>query len=170
MKIEDLTAKQWTDIILTALKKYFKEWRRERRYVVFPELRLGSGFSGTAQRRVDFFVISTSAGNETIAFEIKTSKKDFKRDIENDLKQRGARLYANRFYYVTPKGLVDRKDVPIWAGLLEYDIEKNRRARSRVYFDEVVPAPLHAKAMPSWGLICAITRKVKKLNGHDDNE
>lgn len=170
--VKDLTAKQMTDIILFALHKYFNHWRRQRKYVVFPELRLGSGFSGTAQRRIDFFVISTCAGNETIAFEIKTSKKDFKHDIANDLKQRGARLYANKFYYITPKDLLndeDKKKIPVWAGLLEYDIEKNRRCPKNVYFTQKIPAPLHAKAMPSWGLICAITRKVKRMNGYDED-
>ena len=169
--VEKLTAAQKTTIILHALHKYFSHWRRQRRYVVFPELRLGSGFSGTAQRRIDFFVISTCAGNETIAFEIKTSKKDFRRDIENDLKQRGARLYANKFYYITPKGLLsaeDKKQIPVWAGLIEYDIEKNRKCYKNVYFEVPIPAPLHAKAMPSWGLICAITRKVKRINGYDE--
>ncbi|MBQ3421192.1 MAG: hypothetical protein IJH34_05905, partial [Romboutsia sp.] len=162
--------KDKTSAILQALHKYYSIWRRERKYIVFPELRLGSGYSGTAQRRIDFFVISSCVGNETTAFEIKVSKKDFKKDINNDLKQRGARLYANKFYYVTPKGLLspeEKKQIPIWAGLLEYDFEKNSRCYKNVYFDEVIPAPLHAKAMPSWGLICAITRKVKKLNGYD---
>lgn len=166
-----LSDKQKTDIILYGLHKYFNHWRRQRKYIVFPELRLGSGYSGTAQRRIDFFVISTCAGNETIAFEIKTSKKDFKKDINNDLKQRGARLYANKFYYITPKGLLneeERKQIPIWAGLLEYDIEKNRRCYKNVYLSQIIPAPLHAKAMPSWGLICAITRKVKRVNGYDE--
>lgn len=128
--VNELTAKEMTAIITHALHKYFSHWRRQRRYVVFPELRLGSGFSGTAQRRIDFFVISTCEGNETIAFEIKTSKKDFRKDINNDLKQRGARLYANKFYYITPKNLLteeEKKQIPVWAGLMEYDIEKNRR-------------------------------------------
>lgn len=169
--VEQLTAKEKTAIITFALHKYFNHWRRQRKYVVFPELRLGSGFSGTAQRRIDFFVISTCAGNETIAFEIKTSVKDFRHDIDNDLKQRGARLYANKFYYITPKGLLsseDKKKIPVWAGLMEYDIEKNRRCPKNVYFEVPIPAPLHAKAMPSWGLICAITRKVKRISGYDE--
>lgn len=61
LPVEQMTAKQKTALILHALHKYFSHWRRQRRYVVFPELRLESGFSGTAQRRIDFFVISTGA-------------------------------------------------------------------------------------------------------------
>ena len=74
--------KDKTSAILQALHKYYSIWRRERKYIVFPELRLGSGYSGTAQRRIDFFVISSCVGNETTAFEIKVSKKDFKKDFK----------------------------------------------------------------------------------------
>lgn len=170
--VKDLTAKQMTAIILYGLHKYFNHWRQQRKWVVFPELRLGSGFTGTAQRRIDFFVISTGPGNETVAFEIKTSKKDFRRDIANDLKQRGARLYSNKFYYITPKGLLneeEKKLIPVWAGLIEYDIEKNRRCPKNTHLTVKIPAPQHAKAMPSWGLICAMIRKVKRMNSYDED-
>lgn len=161
--------KEKTAFILRALKGYYTSWGRSRTNIIFPELRLGSGYCGVAQRRIDLFVISSNAGNETIAFEIKVSKQDFKKDLNNNLKQRGARLYANKFYYVTPKGLLKPEDIPLWAGLMEIDIEANKSSKYPT-FSELVPAPLHSKAMPSWGLICSMIRHVNKDNGVDYQE
>lgn len=155
--------KEKTKIILKALKDYYSAWGRERNYIFFPELRLGSGYCGVAQRRIDFFIINSGSGNETTAFEIKASRQDFKKDVSDDLKQRGARLYANKFYYVTPRGLLKPDEIPLWAGLLEVDIEKFQNTKSSTCcFSEIVPAPLHSKAQPSWGLICSIVRNFKK--------
>lgn len=168
--VKDLTSAQITAIILHGLNKYFLSKRQKRHWVVFPELRLGSGFGKVSKRRVDYFVIHSGRGNETIAFEIKASRSDFKRDIEDDLKQRGARLYANKFYYVAPKGLLKSQEIPLWAGLVEYDIERNRRCPKHAHFDIIVPAPPQPKANPSWNLICSIVRKVKRLNGLEDED
>lgn len=158
--------KEKTEIILKALKKYYSSWGRGRTNICFPELRLGSGYCGVAQRRIDFFVISSNAGNETTAFEIKVSRGDFKHDVNDDMKQRGARLYANNFYYVTPKGLVKPEEVPLWAGLMELDINSESDIEG-AYFKEIVPAPLFPKAVPSWGLICSMIRHINKETGSD---
>lgn len=161
--------KEKTAFILRALKSYYTSWGRSRTNIIFPELRIGSGYCGVAQRRIDLFIISSNAGNETTAFEIKASKQDFKKDLNNDLKQRGARLYANKFYYVTPKGLLKPEDIPLWAGLMEIDIEANEDSKHPT-FSEPIPASLHSKAMPSWGLICSMVRHVNKDSGIDYQE
>ena len=153
--------KEKTETILNALKKNFTSWGKARTNIIFPELRLGSGYCGVAQRRMDFFVISSNAGNETIGFEIKASKQDFKKDVNDDMKQRGARLYCNLFYYVVPKGLVKPEEVPLWAGLWELDFDEPYKIEQGI-FHEVVPAPLMPKAVPSWGLICSMIRHVNK--------
>ena len=158
--------KEKTELILKALKQHYSTWGRGRTNICLPELRLGSGYCGVAQRRIDFFVISSNAGNETTAFEIKVTRQDFKKDINDDLKQRGARLYANNFYYVTPKGLLKPEEVPLWAGLIELDLEDEDRVKN-AYFQEVIPAPLFPKAVPSWGLICSIIRHFNKETGSD---
>lgn len=154
--------KEKTALILDALILSKTSWNRTKSNVLFPELRLGSGFCGVAQRRIDLFVIDSGGGNVTTSFEIKVSRGDFKHDITNDLKQRGARLYSNYFYYVTPVGLLKPEEIPIWAGLLEIDVEQFQKDNSKYYPREVVPAPLHSKAMPSWGLICSMIRHVNK--------
>lgn len=154
--------KEKTSLILEALILNNTEWGKTKHNVLFPELRLGSGYCGVAQRRIDLFLIDSGAGNTTTSFEIKVSRGDFKHDIENDLKQRGARLYSNYFYYVTPTGLLKPEEIPVWAGLLELDVESFNEDKSKYRFREVVPSPLHPKAMPSWGLICSMVRHVNK--------
>lgn len=160
--------KEKTQLILDKLKHHFTSWGRGRTNILFPELRLGSGYCGVSQRRIDLFMISSNAGNETTAFEIKVSKQDFKKDINDDLKQRGARLFANNFYYVAPKGMINTKDLPLWAGLMEFDFDYYNEHECKDYrFIETVPAPLQPKAVPSWGLICSMVRHINKDKGED---
>ena len=160
-----LTDKQKTSIMLHELYNRYSCWGKERTNIIFPELRLGSGYCGIAQRRIDMFVISSNAGNETTAFEIKASRGDFKHDVQDDLKQRGARLYANKFYYVCPKDMIKVEEVPLWAGLMYYDFEKYEETSEKDrkwLFQERVSAPLHPKYPPSWGLICAMVRHINR--------
>lgn len=58
-------------------------------------------------------------------FEIKISKYDFKADFNKKEKHRllefknKPQMIPNYFYYVTPPGLLDKKDIPSYAGLIE---------------------------------------------------
>ena len=145
--------KQKTETILEALKRKCTSWHRCN--VLFPELRLGSGYSDIAQRRIDLFMISAEKGNYTTAFEIKVSRADFLKDIKNNLKQRGARLYSSNFYYVAPKGMLEPDEIPMWAGLIEYDFDKKQ-------FQKIIPAPLQNRNNPSWSLICSLVRRINE--------
>ena len=158
--------KEKTALILKFLTDYLSSWGRERHNILFPELRLGSGYCGVSQRRIDLFCISSDAGNTTTAYEIKVSRQDFKKDVNDDFKQRGARLYANYFYYVTPTGLLKPEEIPLWAGLIEVDLDEYQKGESHCP-REVVSAPLMPKAVPSWGLICSMVRHINKDLGND---
>lgn len=145
-----------TETILRALSHHLTSWGRCN--VIFPELRLGSGYNDISQRRIDLFCISAEKGNYTTAYEIKVSRGDFLKDIKDDLKQRGARLYSTNFYYVAPKDMIKPEEIPVWAGLMEYDFETKS-------FRKRIPAPLQSRNMPSWGLICSLVRRVnEKVN------
>ena len=74
-------------------------------------------------------------------------------------------MYANEFFYVAPKGMIKREEVPLWAGLIEFDFDKYEETEERdkkYLFATVVDAPLHPKYPPSWGLICSMIRHVNK--------
>lgn len=100
-------------------------------------------------RRIDFFTLepTLSKGYRASAYEIKISKSDFRRD-SND-KQAGALKWSDRFWYVTPPGLLSLADLPEWAGLQEWDGAAFRVRRK---------APMRVKAAPDWEFIVSFLR------------
>lgn len=109
-------------------------------------------FRGSSTR-IDFWTLATvrSKAFRTIAYEIKISRADFRRD--NEKKQRGALHYSDRFFYVTPPSLVTRDEVPEWAGLMEW-----HGVYPEPGFKVVKKAPMHTKSEPDWGVIVDIIR------------
>jgi hypothetical protein len=100
-------------------------------------------------RRIDFWTLEPAAsrGFRACAFEIKVSRGDFKRDT--DEKQDGALRFSDRFWYVTPPGLVQKQEVPAWAGLQEWDGGT---------FVVRKKAPMRAKESPSWDFVVSLLR------------
>lgn len=100
-------------------------------------------------RRVDFWTLEPAAsrGFRATAYEIKISRTDFKRDSED--KQDGAIRWSDRFWYVTPPGLLKRDELPTWAGLQEWDGSK---------FSIIRKAPMRQKAEPGWDFIVSVLR------------
>lgn len=105
-------------------------------------------FDGGA-RRCDFWALSAHAskGFRAIAYEIKISRSDFRRDTPE--KQRQARLFSDLFYYAAPKGLLTKADIPDWAGLIEYDAGQ---------FVIRLPAPMRDKDAPTWQFVTSLIR------------
>lgn len=138
------------------LKELILKRHAGRGAVLIEELRIGCGFSGGAKRRIDVWAIEANAtkGCTATAYEIKVSRGDFRRDLADPLKQRGARLFSDQFYYVAPAGLIKRDEVPDWAGLLE-----PRMCGSWLMLQEVVPAPIRSKDAPSWPLVVSLLRR-----------
>lgn len=136
---------------------------RHDKDIWFEELRLSSGFAW--EGRIDFLALnpSPSTGNKVIAYEVKVSKSDFRRDSHK--KQRGARLFSDRFYYVAPVGVIPHDDIPDWAGLFEVEWKAFRGRSPRLAFTEVIPAPKRDKDQPSWGLVCSLIRNAKRHGG-----
>ena len=125
------------------------------------EFRLGSGYDGFSQQRIDCFAISPNAGNKTICYEIKVSRADFKNDIKKEDKQTPARCFSNQFYYCTPKGLLKKEEVPVWAGLLEFDLDEEAETKSYypdVKVTQVKYAPVFDKVQPTWGMVVSAYR------------
>lgn len=99
--------------------------------------------------RADFWTIEPikSKSFRTTAYEIKVSRQDFKQDTEK--KQAAALKYSDRFFYVTPPGLIKLDEVPEWAGLLEW----NGKA-----FAVKKKPPKREKQEPTWQLVIDILR------------
>lgn len=103
-----------------------------------------------ATSRIDFWTLEPVGGQigyRTSAYEIKVSHADYRRDSAE--KQAEALRWSDRFWYVTPAGLIGKDDVPEWAGLQAWDGEK---------FTVIKRAPRRCKAAPTWPLVISIIR------------
>lgn len=145
-----------TQIEEALFKKHVKD-------MCFRELRLSSGFSNLS--RVDFLAmnVAPSSGNFIDAYEIKVSKADFRRDTAK--KQRGARLFSDRFWYIAPEGIIPHDDLPDWAGLMEvvWDCKKYvNGGKPYLKIKEAISAPKRDKDAPSWGLVVSMVRNAVK--------
>lgn len=107
-------------------------------------------------------MFSTTKSGFMVEHEIKLTVSDFKNDAKKRKKERGygetnfRSKYQelecrnsegpSRFFYVVPTGLIDRKDLPPWAGMIyAEDLLKCERPLNRISFHEVVNAPrLHS--------------------------
>lgn len=77
------------------------------------------------RRRIDYLLMRisrrSSPRHERIALEVKVTRADFKRDT--DEKRAAWFAVADRFAYVTPRGLITPEEVPPGCGLIEFDPE-----------------------------------------------
>lgn len=88
-------------------------------WVYLSELRNETGFASN-QRTIDGFALHTYPSQfEAIAYEIKVSRADFQRDLQDVTKRRPFVEASTSFYYVTPVGLVKPHEVPEECGLME---------------------------------------------------
>lgn len=76
---------------------------------------------------IDAVAVGTQSRNpEIIAFEIKTSRGDFLKDIKAfQTKQSLALEISHKFYYICPWGLIDKHEVPDIAGIQYIDSANN---------------------------------------------
>lgn len=154
-----LTSKE----ISQALTSKYSNYGRYEKYAIFPELRIGTGFSDSAEQRIDFFVLALtpSLKYEKIAFEIKVGRGDFLKEIKNPVKRRQALLFSNRFYFVAPKGLIKIEELPIECGLMEVE-EKENGVRHWKTIHTRVQAPWRDEHLPNWGFVSSLARRVAR--------
>lgn len=140
--------------------------RLHQKDIWFQELRLSSGFG--MEGRIDFLAMNPgpSSGNKVVAYEIKVSKSDFRRDSHK--KQRGARLFSDQFYYIAPTGVIPHDDIPDWAGLIEVEwkvVKRFGRSDTVLIHKTIIRAPKRDKDAPSWGLVCSLIRNANRHGG-----
>lgn len=141
--------------------------RTHHKDIWFQELRLSSGFG--MEGRIDFLALSPSpsTGNKAVAYEIKVSRSDFRKD--NHKKQRGARLFSDQFYYIAPIGVIPHEEIPDWAGLIEVEWKNSKFVsgpRVNLVQKTIIRAPKRDKDSPSWGLVCSLIRNAKRHGGN----
>jgi len=106
-------------------------------------------------------ILAVSRSWYATEYEIKCSRSDFKADFKKQGKHHclekgtGTFKYLARFYYVTPKGLLDPSEVPEYAGLIEVEHSayfkyskfqcKVREVKKAPRFRSVKPIPTEHK-------------------------
>ena len=115
------------------LKSLMLRYDANSGWLSVPELRDGPGF---ARRAIDLFVMATWPSKRMVrmAFEIKVSVQDFKKELSEPDKRDPFVRFANEFYFATPKGLLDkhRDVIPVECGLVEiYDDYSTKVAKRR---------------------------------------
>lgn len=133
-----MTEKITANVILNALigMSDGKIWSRELPF-----------YNGS--RRADFWTLEPIFSQQfrATAYEIKVTKPDFLNDSLE--KQTPALKWSNRFWYVTPTGLLTKAHIPEWAGLMEYD---------GTQFTVRKRAPKREKAEPDWEFVVNLIR------------
>ena len=142
--------------ILRAIRAFHANARRPGEWAIVEELRFGTGFSGRySDSRIDALAIacwpSHDPYHERIAYEVKVSRTDFKREIANPDKRVPAKRLANRFVFATPAGLIRDGELPDDCGLLEVDPDGTPRL--------VVKGPYWETKDPTWNMVAVALRR-----------
>ncbi len=71
--------------------------------------------------RIDAFAFNCfrSKGFKRVAYEIKVSRSDFKNELKDANKRKSAMMFSDEFYFVAPKGMLHKYDIPEGCGLME---------------------------------------------------
>ena len=138
--------------------KALREQYPTKVWATFQELRIGTGYANgrghsDVEQRIDFWAMCMypSMGLERIAFEVKVSRSDFKREIAEPIKRRPALLNSNKFYFAAPLGLIKPDEVPTECGLVELDME------GKLHY--TIRAPHRDTPPPNFSFLASLARR-----------
>lgn len=105
--------------ILDSLERHYTG-RRPGQHLLFREFPLEAGARGRSTYRIDGLLVSLSHRHHANrkAIEVKVSRDDFKRELQNSEKRQRAMRIADCFYFAVPHGLIEPNEVPDDCGLL----------------------------------------------------
>lgn len=109
--VPDLDTKQVTKALMS--------WVDPREYACFAEVSTISGKKlDQGVRFMDVWAIRFWGLTETICYEVKVSRADFKHEISKPLKRKEGMRLSNLFYFVCPANMIDVSELPPDAGLI----------------------------------------------------
>lgn len=110
-------------------------------WAIFTELSEGTG--ARAGGRIDFYAMHLWPSKRylKIAYEIKVSRGDFMRELDNPRKRAKAEAYADECYFVAPAKLLGPDEMPEKWGLIEAD-HGGLKVKKRASQKEVTALPL----------------------------
>lgn len=161
--------------IVKALKGKYGSYQ----FATFSELRIGTGYGDGREQRIDFWALDCHGENERLSFEIKISRADFLSEMRKPQKRRAAMAYSNRFYFVTPPGLIKAEEIPNECGLIEvFEREKFSGMTDENWAENVknygrwecktkIKAIHRETIRPNWRLVASLARRVCSFEAAD---
>lgn len=146
-----------SDLFTTAdIHGHLKKLLQEELFgcVYLKEFRAGTGYTEGSQRYLDAFAMATmpSSGLRRIGIEIKRSKSDFRRELNQPWKRESALRFCNEFYFAAPAGILNHDQIPVECGLIE--ISDTAKI--------VIEAPYRETNPASWVFVASLARRVEK--------
>lgn len=156
------------DDIVAMLNHYYDG----RETLAFAELRIGTGYGKDAEQRIDYWVMEPipSKRFRRIAYEIKVSRSDLRRELADPRKRRRALLLSNEFYFICPAGLIRPDEVPPECGLAEVSpipLQYQQAEGCPYGFRHTIAAPWRDGHPPTWQFLAAVTRRAARTQGND---
>lgn len=161
------------DIVQACLHTSSSEW------IFLRELRVGTGFKGSAAQRLDAFALNClpHTSMKRVCYESKTSRADFLCEMKQPLKRRTGLRYSNEFYFVAPARLLNISEIPVECGLIEIGSLTSEERKSTMtpfgtlaHFDSdhstwcrvTVPAPWRETPGPTWQFVAGMLRNQQR--------
>ena len=122
-------------------------------WVFIPELRIGTSYGRLVEKRIDGWAINCWRSQKflKISFEIKVYRSDWLRELKDPKKRLPAMSVSNEFYFVVPKGIIKKEELPEDCGLIELldsgSLQLAVRATTRMISD------------PPWSFVASIGRR-----------
>jgi hypothetical protein len=146
-----------TAAILNALEEHY---RRLNRIIAAPEwacFRELATWTGFTPRLIDFYAFNCwhSKGFLRVAYEVKISRGDFKRELAEPAKREPAMKLCNEFYFICPEGMLRADEIPAGCGLR--DVSETGRIRTRLR------APRREVGEPALPFMASLARRVATM-------
>ncbi len=124
-------------------------------WVFFEELRFGTGYGKFVDQRIDAWAMHTwpSKNFLKIAFEIKIYRSDFLKELHDPYKRKPALSVSNQFYFIGPRGLMTKHEMPDECGLMEVLPDGSIKT--------IKAAPERKIAEPSWNFLASLARRIQ---------
>lgn len=140
-------------------------WREE--WVFFRLFRVGIGWEHPWDRTLDAWAMNCYPSKQfrTIAFEVKTTRGDFRRELKpgrwdrydrNPIprKLRAALEASNQMYFVAPDGVIPKDELPEQCGLMVVRDDSLRVVRGAPYRED--------GGLLDWNFVASICRRVQR--------
>jgi len=130
-------------------------------WATFTELRDGTGFAHSGAIDVATFNCYPSKNGIRVAYEIKATRNDFAKEIDNPKKREWVEKYFHQTYFVIAHGICEAKEIPEGWGLLQLSKKHKILRRLVIAKHREVPDP------PYWLMMSAMRRSVEDMHANN---